>query len=221
MPPNCIGNKLLWTRDKVLDALRAAAAEIKGPLPCSDRKYLKLKTGRYDWPSPRSIYMYFGSMAAAWVAAGAGMDRVTFSNTDWKNEDIEYVRENAGTDTLKQIGNKLGRSCGAVRRVCYENNIIARGNQGWFSAAEISKEYNCPYHRVRVMLDLGILKGKYDHIRNRWEIDTSLITPDIEGLLRAPKKTHKTWPTDLGDYYKRYGIKRTLIDGKLVRVEGA
>jgi len=36
-----------------------------------------------------------------------------------------------------------------------------------------------------------------------------------ELLLRAPKRTHKSWPTDLGDYYHRYGLRRSNIDGKV------
>jgi hypothetical protein len=218
--PNCIGAKVFWTQERVLAGLKSAADEIDGPLPCSDNAYYKIKSGRYDWPTCPRIYEYFGTMPRAWIAAGAAPERVTFKNQDWDDGDKLYILENAGLDTLSAIGKHIGRSYGSVRRRLYEMNITARGNQGWFSAAEVAKEYECSYHRVREMLAAGILKGEYDSVRNRWQVDVSKITPDVDALLRAPKKTHKTSPTDQGDYYQRYGIRRTMIDGKLVRVEG-
>lgn len=218
---NCIGNKVFWTRERVLAALKSAIDKIDGPLPCSDDAYYKIKSGRYEWPTCPRIYEYFGSMPRAWIAAGASPERVTFNNQDWDNKDELQILDNAGIDTIETIGKQLGRSYGSVRRRLYKMGVTARGNQGWFSAAEVSKEYQCSYHRVREMLAAGTLPGKYDRVRNRWEVDIDKITPDVESLLRAPKKTHKTSPPDQGDYYQRYGIRRTMIAGKLVRVEGA
>lgn len=218
--PNCISAKVFWTRDRVLAALKSAAEEIDGPLPCSDGAYYKIKSGRYDWPTCPRIYEYFGTMPRAWIAAGAAPERVTFNNQDWVDGDELHILESAGIDTLETIGKQLGRSYGSVRRRLYKMGVTARGNQGWFSAAEVAKEYKCPYHRVREMLAAGTLKGEYDGVRNRWQVDIGKITPDIEALLTAPKRTHKTHPTDQGDYYKRYGIRRTMINGKMVRVEG-
>ena len=87
--------------------------------------------------------------------------------------------------------------------------IASRHNQGFLSAAELAKEYGCPYHRVRTLLNDGIIKARYDSRRNRWEVDPDDITPTVASLLEAPKRTHKTWPTDVGDYYQRYGIRRS------------
>lgn len=219
MFPNCIGAKVFWTRERVLDALKTAIDEIDGPLPCSDRAWYKVKRYRYDLPSLPRMYKYFGSIAQAWVAAGADPRRVTLLNTDWSEEDELYLMERAGIDTIEAIGKHLGRSYGSVRKRLQAMGITARGNQGMFSAAEIAKEYNCSYSRVCDLLAAGTLPGKYDRVRNRWEVDVMNITPDIEELLRKPRRSHKDWPIDRGDYYRRYGIKRTVIDGKLVRVE--
>ena len=94
----------------------------------------------------------------------------------------------------------------------------SRHNQGFMSAAEIAKEFDSPYHRVRNMLIAGKLKGKYDRKRNRWEIDPIDITPEVIILLTAPKITHKTWPTDKGNYYTRYGLCRRIIEGQVMVV---
>lgn len=51
-------------------------------------------------------------------------------------------------------------------------------------------------------------------------VDIMDLTPEAKALLSAPKShSYKTCPPDLGDYYHRYGIRRTLIDGGIVRLE--
>jgi len=68
------------------------------------------------------------------------------------------------------------------------------------------------------MLKAGKIRGKYDTKRNRWEVDPADITQDVIELLGKPKKTHKTWPTDKGDYYTRYGLCRRFINGRVMVV---
>jgi len=94
----------------------------------------------------------------------------------------------------------------------------SRHNQGFMSAAEIAKEFNSSYNRICRMLKARQIKGKYDTERNRWEVDFADITQDVIELLGKPKKTHKTWPTDKGDYYTRYGLCRRVIDGQVTVV---
>lgn len=216
--PNYIGRKRLWTREKVLEGLRVAARQIKEPLPCCDRTYNLVKKGHLDWPTSRRVLEYFGSMARGWLAAGAARKRVTLSNIDWEKEEIGYLLDKAGTKKLTDIATRLRRSYGACRRELHKFGVTARTNQGFCSAAEISKLYDCPYHRVRQLLWAGAIRGRYDHKRNQWQVDLADITGSEELLLRAPKRTHKSMPTDLGDYYQRYGLKRSLVDGRVVAV---
>ena len=61
--PNYQGRKRLWTREKVLEGLRLAAGQIRGPLPCSDRAFNPVKKGHLDWPTHYRICEFFGSMA--------------------------------------------------------------------------------------------------------------------------------------------------------------
>ena len=89
----------------------------------------------------------------------------------------------------------------------------------FMSAAAIAQTFDCPYHRVRVMLKARVLRGRYDRRRNRWSVDPGTISPELETLLRAPKITHKSWPTDRGDYYKRHGLCRRVVDGKVVVID--
>jgi len=216
--PNYIGRKRFWTKEKVIAGLVAAAGDIKGPLPCVDASYSRIKKGRLDWPPAKRVLDYFGAMARGWLAAGVSRKRVTFHNVPWTEEEREYLLNHAGGYTLERIARRLGRSYGAVRGQLRIMKIQSRHNQGFWSAAEIAKEFDSPCHRVRNMLRAGRIKGRYDRVRNRWEVDPVAITPEVIILLTAPKITHKTWPTDKGDYYSRYGLCRRIIEDRVTVV---
>ncbi len=208
--PNWIGShRRLWTREHVVERLAQAAKELPGPLPCCDADYNRLKKGHLDWPTSHRILEYFGSMAHAWLAAGVNKKRVSLSNLAWTREEKAYLLDHAGIDTLEEIAQYLRRSRGAVRRRLHEIGIKARDNQGFLSAAQLSKEYRCPYHRIRTALAAGQILGVYDPVRNRWNVAIDQLTPEALALLRQPKlHSYKTRQTDLGDYYERYGIRR-------------
>ncbi|GAI67551.1 unnamed protein product [marine sediment metagenome] len=197
-----------------------AADEIKGPLPCCDATYNQIKKGHLDWPTVHRVFEFFGSMARAWLAAGVQRDRVSLKNIDWTPEEETYLKEKAGIMTLVEIGFNLRRSYDAVRaRLNKELKITARGNQGLFSAAELSKEYGCPYHRVRQALIDGRIPGRFDSRRNRWQVDLGSLTPAAEAILEAPKlHSYKNSPSDFGDYYRRHKLRRTLIEGRVIVV---
>lgn len=201
--------QLYWTKERVLESLQRAAAEIQGQLPVSDREYRPLKVYRKGWPPERRIYGYFGSLRRAWYEAGADPARYTLKGTEWTEEDVDHLLTHAGNKTLDEIARDLHRTTGAVRRRLHEVGITARANQGFLSASEIAKEFRCSYTRVRRMLNEGSLPGRFDKVRNRWEVELADITSEMETRLRAPKRTYKTHPLDMGDYYQRYHIRRT------------
>lgn len=146
------------------------------------------------------------------------MTRISLHNVPWTEDEREYLFNHAGRYTLKHIAQRLGRSYGAVRGQLRIAGVPSRHNQGFMSAAEIAKEFDSPYNRVCRMLKTAKIKGRYDKRRNRWEVDPVAITPDVIISLLRPKKTHKSWPTDKGDYYSRYGLRRQIIEGRLVTV---
>ena len=214
------GHNRFWTRERVLTGLQLAGVGIVGPLPCSDSSYNEIKMGHLDWPTTHRILEYFGSMARAWLAAGFPKARVSLRNIDWLPEEIAYLKERAGDKTLKQIADYLRRSRGAVKRHLYDLDIKARDNQGYLSAAQVAQYFNCPYHRVRAALLSHEIPGRIDKVRNRWRVDLIKLSAENKAMLTAPKKTYTSTPPDLGDYEKRYGIKRTSINGKVERVPG-
>lgn len=218
--PNYCGRKRLWTRERVLQALNVAAREIQGPLPCYDHKYNLLKKGKLHWPSSGRILEYFHSLGRAWLAAGVLRGRVSLHNIAWLEKEDDYLLQYAGEKTLPEIATQLHRTTGAVRaRLNRNHGIAARHNQGYLSAAEVAKEYGCSYHRIRAALKQGHIRGRFDSRRHRWEIDMLdiLQSPAAQAILNAPKRTHKTWPTDVGNYYSRHGLKRVVRDGVVVR----
>jgi len=214
-------NKGWWTRDRVLTALAQAMKEIQCPLPCADSDWNRIKKGRMDWPTSRKVLEYYGSIARAWLSAGAPREWVTLRNLDWLPHEDAYLIQHAGIKTLAVIAKDLRRSYQSVRgRLSRNIGITARANQGFFSAAELAKEYQCPYYRVRMALRKGQIKGCFDKVRNSWQVDLKDLTPKAKDILKAPKlHSYKTTSSDLGDYYERHGLSRTIIGGKVTVVD--
>jgi hypothetical protein len=194
--------------------------EIAGPLPCHDAEWSAYKKGRLDLPPASRVLEYWHSLARAWLHAGADPARVKLHNQDWTEAEDEYLLEHAGDKTLEAIAGYLHRSYSAVRsRLNKEHGVHARNNQGFLSAAELAKQYHCSCHRIREALKTGEMKGTFDKKRNQWLIDPADIAlPEFQSLLHRPRRTHKTWPVDVGDYSQRHNLKRIVQDGRLVYV---
>lgn len=215
------GKVRYWTKERVTRALAMVADEIDGPLPCLDEEYSRLKKGHLEWPSTGRILEYYHSMARAWLAAGISMDRVTMHNQMWTPDEDEYLLQHAGRKTFEQMAKHLGRTRSAVKeRLNRYHNTHARHNQGFYSAAELAKEYKCSCHRIRIALREGKIKGQYNDRLHRWEIDILDVwaSPQALIILNRPKRTWKNGETDLGDYYRRHGLKRTMMEGRMVAV---
>ena len=211
------GKQVYWTRERVLEGLRLAAAEID-ILPTSSNVYNRLKKGHMDWPTAGKVLEYFGAMARGWLAAGVSRRRVHLTNSDWTSEEDEYLLTMAGSIRLVDIAHVLNRSYQAVRvRIGSKGfHLRARQNQGYLTGAEMAKEYRCSYHRVLDLLAKGMVKGRYRPKLHRWEIDPADVTENVLSMLREPRRTHKTTPLDVGDYYHRYGIRRSVRQGALL-----
>ena len=217
---NFIGShQRLWTREKVIEGLRLFALYHPGQLPSSDHAYNRLKKDHLQYPPSHRILEYFGTLSRAWIAAGIDRTRVSLNYSGWNHEEILYLKENAGNMLIKDMAKVLRRSYGATRRKLYDLRITSRGNQGYFSAALLAKEFNCSYTRVCKLLKQGDIPGRLCLKRHRWLVDINDINPEIRAALRDVRKTHKNEPLDRGDYYERYGIRRTMINGRLTRIE--
>ncbi len=168
--PNMQGRKLVWTREKVIEGLKAAAEEFN-PIPTSDTIYNRKKKGRYDWPPVTYIFRDFKTFPEAWLAAGVDPERISMDSAKWTEHETEYLLEKAGDMKLVTIAKNLRRPYGGVRGRLRILNNKARHNQGYLSAAELAKHFNCPYHRVREALVAGKIKGFRSRIRKDWQID--------------------------------------------------
>ena len=217
--PNWHGRERYWIREKVITGLQLAAQEIQGPLPCCDATYNRLKKSRLDWPTSHRVLEYFGSMARGWLVAGCPMSRVSMRNLDWLPDEKDYLLDHAGTETLESIAKRLRRSRPAVRKELQLHGLRARDNEGYVSAQQLAKELSCSCGRLRRFLNAGKIPGaELDKVRNRWKIDPFSVTPELEAQLKSPRKTHNTWPLDVGDYYARYGITRRAGNNKEVQL---
>lgn len=215
------GNRRYWTRPRILQGLKRAMAAIEGPLPTTDVPYGRMKRGHADWPPLARIRDELGTLWEAWLAAGADPSRVRPRFREWTEADDTFLLEHAGDNlTLAEIGRRLGRTYGAVRSRLRELGVRARDNPGHLSATQVAKLFNAPHSRVTHLLATGVIPGEFDSTRNRWRVRLEDLADEHYALLRAPKtRSYRSTPPDVGDYYTRYGIRRSLIDGKIVRVE--
>lgn len=216
--PNMMGAHLFWTEQRTREALKEVAKELK-ILPTSDDLYNTLKKGRFDWPPASYIYRYFQTFPNAWAAAGVGKSRIDKAHAKWTEKEDEYLLDHAGNIKLETIARTLGRSYGSIRgRLRWHNHLRARHNQGYLSAAELAKYFNCSYHRVRRLLLDGSIKGFRSKIRTEWQVDLVDIDDEARSILSLAKITHKQGPVDVGDYEVRHGLCRRQINGKTQRV---
>lgn len=210
-----------WTDERIRAGLLDFAQKHRGPLPNSDRDYSELKRGHMEWPTAASVLGLFGTMSDAWTAIGQRRARVTRQWVPWTQEDDDYLLDHAGEQTLKVIGKHLGRSWGACRRRLYDLGAgRARDVSGYLSAMQVAQEYGCPLYRVTTLIARGELKARKVHGGHYWRIDPEDAAA-IADKLRAPKRTYRKVPADMGDYDRRYGYRRVSINGRVVRVRAA
>ena len=212
---------IYWTRERTVAGLQDFARRNRGQLPTSDHTYNDLKVGHMEWPTSLSVLTYFGSMARAWIAAGINKKRFTMGYAEWSAEDDEWLLEHAGEQTLKIIGAHLGRSWSACKRRLYDLKAgRARDVPGYLSAMQVAKEYNAPLSRVQRMIATGELPAFKVQGGHYWRVNPIDITRELERKLRAPKKGpyKNSGPPDVGDYYRRHGIRRLLVGGVVTRV---
>lgn len=215
------GNQRWWTRERIVAGLRDFVRVHQGVLPRQDSHYATSKKGHMEWPPASRVLEEFGSMARGYLAAGAEKWRVSMANIDWTAEEDEYLLSHADVHSLASIARHLGRTYGAVRaRLSKTHGKRARDAQAYKSAAEIAKIYNAPLSRVCRLLQRGELKATKR--LGRWRVDLR-DAEKIRTVLAAPKtQSYKGTPPDVGDYYRRFGIRRKrLADGRVVRYEGA
>lgn len=217
------GQKLYWTQVRTLAGLQDFAQKHRGALPTSDHDYNSLKVGHMEWPTAQKVLEYFGSsMASAWEAAGVSRKRFNRGWVEWSDEDDQYLLEHAGEETLKLVGAHLGRTAPACKRRLYDLKAgRARDVPGWLSAAQVAKEYAAPLSRVIRLIQAGTLPAFKVKGGHYWRVNP-IDADHIKQLLEAPKKhSYQASPPDVGDYYRRYGLRRTMRDGRIVRVQVA
>lgn len=213
------GAEAYWTQARTLGGLRDFVARNKGILPSSSDAYSVMKRGHMEWPPAGRIFDHYDSMADAWAAAGASPRRYRRLWVDWTQDDDDLLLGMAGTMTLDLIAKRLGRSAGACKRRLYDLGAgRARDMSGHYSAAQVAELYGCPLARGNSLIKHGLLKAHKITGGHYWRIDPGDIDARVENILRAPKRTHTTVPSDTGNYERRYGLRRKTVNGRQVRV---
>lgn len=209
--------KVYWTRERIIEGLRAYAKDHRGQLPES-HGYTATKKGRPEYPTTEAVLKHFGTFAAAWEAAGAAKSRYRKTWTAWTDEENELLLDLAGRMTLELVAKRLNRTRGACRRQLFTLQAgRARDVPGLLSATEVAEQYGCPLHRVSTLIARGQLPAKRVQGGHYWRIDPAHCER-IRHLLTAPKRTHRSSPPDTGNYDAKNGYRRITIAGRTVRV---
>jgi len=199
-----------WTAARVIAGMRRVREEL-GYFPLHDRHYNPLKRGRLDWPRAKLIRALGGSGRSAWrlgmIRAGLSMDIPGWSNGAWREDEDEYLLENAGRLTLKRIGFHLGRTWGACKRRLYDLGTRARDARGYYTGMLLAQELGIPLTRVYLGIATGRLLAQRPPGRPYWQIDPDSIEAAREWLT-APKRTHSTTPVAPANYRLAHGIRR-------------
>lgn len=210
------GERLYWTPERVAAHLRRFVAWTSGVLPKSDREWDVARLA--DDPPSTAIYGRWPGVGfrRIWMQqAGAPIERISLlsGHDRWTEDEDAHLLQWAGIRTLEQLARELHRTYGACRKRLQDLGTSARTNQGYLSAAEVSREYGAPYSRVTRLIADGLIPMTHSRTcDNRYEIDPAAITPEVEALLRAPKQTYTTFESDHGDYAQRYGLVRHSPD---------
>lgn len=209
--------RLYWTRERIVEGLRAFARAHRGPLPES-HEYSRAKKGHPEYPTTDNVLKHFGTFAAAWEAAGASKSRIRRTWTPWTDDDNELLLDLAGRMTMALVAKRLRRTPGACRRQLYEMQAgRARDVPGYLSASEVAEQYGCPWGRVIRLIERGTLPAKRVQGGHYWRIDPA-DCERIRPLLTAPKRTHKSAPPVTDNYDRDYGYRRVTVAGRAVRI---
>lgn len=216
-----LGQKRWWTRERVVAALADYAARNRGPLPTDQGAYQRAKGGHYEWPPAARVLEFFETMADAWEAVPGTKGRHTRGKAAWTQAEDDLLLSLAGEWTLKVIAPRLNRSWAACKRRLYDLGAgRARDVSGYLSALQVAAEYGCPADRVTRLIASGELKAHKVTGGHYWRIDP-LDAAAIAARLRAPRRTQKRRPLDVGDYRRRYGLRRRQMEDGSVREVGA
>ena len=202
-----------WTRERVIAGMRRVREEL-GYFPLQDRHYNPLKRGRLDWPRAELIRALGGGGRSAWrlamIKAGLSKDVPGWSNGAWREDEDEYLLENAGRLTLRRIAFHLGRSYGACRRHLYDLGTRARDARGYYTGMLLAQELGIPLSRVYDGIATGRLVAHRPPGRPYWQIDPDSVEV-ARDWLTAPKRTHSSSPVAPPNYRLARGIRRKAV----------
>lgn len=187
------GHRKYWTTERVIAGMRAVKEEL-GHFPRNNHGYYPLKKGRDDWPCAVYIFALGGPGRGSWrralIRAGLQDQVKDMEGMPWRQDEDEFLQENAGSLTLKAIGRRLGRSVGACRRRLYDFGVRARDCRGFYTASVLAQELNVPLTRVTKAVRLGLLVAEKRGRRPYYQIDPASVEAARDWLLR-PKQSWK------------------------------
>lgn len=148
-----------WTQERTLEGLRAMLADIseRGVAPpTSVAAYKELKRGHPEYPPPRHVTGYWGTLAGAWAAVGI---KVTPGFAPWSDADVRKLRKAVQRGkTVAQIAKQLGRTEAGVRNRLHVLGIDAEA--GDITAVEVARRFDAPLTRVTAAIERGLLPAR-------------------------------------------------------------
>lgn len=148
-----------WTQERTLEGLRVMLADIteRGEAaPTSVAAYKVLKRGHPEYPPPRHVTGYWGSLAGAWRAVGV---KVSPGFVAWSEADVRKLRKAVERGkTVAQIAKQLGRTEAAIRNRLHILGIDPVGDD--VTAADVARYFAIPLTRVSAAIAAGTLPAR-------------------------------------------------------------
>ena len=164
-------HKLYWTLDRTTDGLRAMVAEIDR-IPSNVAEYARLKRGRLDWPPPRHVTGYFGSVAAAFESIGEAAHP---TYRPWSDADTaKLVRAAKRGKSRVEIAAMVGRSESAVRYRLHRLGLKTATPKHGLTAKDLAVELGWPISRVLDMIADGRIPAERPPGRRGYRISREI-----------------------------------------------
>lgn len=143
----------------------------------SRREYERLKAGDSRFPSVKVIITLFGGLRSSLAIVGDN------SRTQllWTREEDDFLRERAGTMTIRTMARRLRRSYLATRHRMFHLRISHKDNDGRLTAKELANELGIHPDTVVRRVRKGTYKGQL--VSGVWRISDPRESVDSESNL--------------------------------------
>lgn len=131
----------------------------------------------------------------------------------WTSEDIQFLRENWGKLTYRQLANRLGRTINGILVKSKKLKLGPIHDQSCFDKCEICELLRVDHRKVDRWIASGLLKAKVAKTARKYGKSRNIIEVNPEELLRFLRENQDLWDArKAGDIMKAVRKKELLAE---------